>query len=121
MSDSVLEFIRQSIKSVWALELLLLLHRNSDRVWSIGALSTEMRGSEMMVEEIAKKFREDGIVSVSESGALSYRPQGDLLAIATELESLYSEAPLSVIKAILSAPNDRIQLFADAFKFREKK
>jgi hypothetical protein len=121
MSDSVLDFIRQSIKSVWALELLLLLHRNSDRTWSVCDLSREMRGSEMMVGDIVKKFKDDGLVSILESGELRYQPEDKLSNIITDLSSVYLETPLAVIKAILDSPNDRIQLFADAFKFRNNK
>jgi hypothetical protein len=36
-----------------------------------------------------------------------------------QVERVYAERPSAVVKAILSAPNDKIQSFADAFRLRK--
>jgi hypothetical protein len=37
-----------------------------------------------------------------------------------ELEAAYAARPLAVIKAILAAPNEKIQTFADAFRVKKE-
>jgi hypothetical protein len=39
--------------------------------------------------------------------------------VAAEVERHYIERPLALIKAIVSAPNEKIQSFADAFRFKK--
>ena len=51
LSDDALTLLRSSIRSVWALELLLLLRRHPDRDWSNGDLVRELRGSDVMVQQ----------------------------------------------------------------------
>ena len=43
--EDVLAFIRTTVKSVWSLELLLLLRRGAGRAWSADDLVREIRGS----------------------------------------------------------------------------
>jgi hypothetical protein len=43
LSAETLEFIRSSSKSVWALELLLLMRRERSREWSVDDLIRELR------------------------------------------------------------------------------
>ena len=38
---------------------------------------------------------------------------------AAEIQKLYAVKPTSVIKAILSAPHDKLRTFSDAFKLKE--
>ena len=49
--EAILSFLRSSIKSAWALELLLLLHRDRERLWSVQELVRELRGSTALVTE----------------------------------------------------------------------
>ena len=120
ISSDLLAFIRASIQSVWALELLLLLKRDSSRTWTVPALVQEMRASNPLVTGVLVTFEAVGLVRREEDGAYVYAPAAPALAaLADQLENAYRLRPAAVVKAILSSPNDKLQSFADAFRFKD--
>jgi hypothetical protein len=63
LSHDVLRFIGSSFRSVWALELLLLLKREP-RVWLRDELVTAMRASELVVTNALDTLVAAGLASV---------------------------------------------------------
>ena len=117
IADEVLQFIGASIKSVWALELLLFLRRNRGQVWTVDRLTEELRSSRFVVAPVMETFEAAGLVSKESEGAFRYRAaNSEIDRIVGLVEIEYGQRPTAVVKAILSAPNDKIQTFADAFK-----
>ncbi len=120
IAEPVLRFVRSSIKSVWALELLLVMRRAASRVWTIDELTHEMRSNRTLVADIASAFVKIGLLEEPASETFRYRPaSGELDDLVQQLDRLYAERPLALIKEIVSAPNERIQSFADAFKLKK--
>jgi hypothetical protein len=120
IADETLQFIRSSIKSVWALELLLFLRRNSSQSWTVDRLVSELRSSRFVISEVMSTFKSAGLILEESDGSLRYVPaSSDLDRHVGLLEIEYSQRPTAVVKAILSAPNDKIQTFADAFKIKK--
>ena len=119
ISPDLQTFIGGSIRSVWALELLLLLKRNPERAWTTEGLVAEMRASAPSVEQVLSSFEASGLTQREQNGDHRYAPAAPPLAsLADELEDAYKLRPGLVVKAILSAPNDKLQSFADAFRLR---
>ena len=119
--DDVLAFVQKSIKSVWALELLLLLRRDRQRFWPIGDLVRELRSSESAVEGALDSLRSTGFVSTDAGELYRYGPgSAELDGIAARIEVIYAAKPMAVAKAIMSAPNDKLRIFADAFKLKDR-
>lgn len=119
LHSDLLAFIRASIRSVWAIELLLLMKRQGGRAWTAEELVHEMRASQAVVAEVLTTFEAAGLTRRDPSGAFIYSPAAPALGqLADELEQLYRERPGTVIKAVLSSPNDKLQSFADAFRFK---
>jgi len=119
LHPDLLAFVRASIRSVWAIELLSLLRREPGRVWTAEALVQEMRASQAVVAEVLATFETAGLVRCEPDGACVYAPAAPALDhLAGQLEQLYRERPGTVIKTILSTPNDKLQSFADAFRFK---
>ena len=117
--EEIYAFVRDSIGSVWALELLLLLRRGDDRVWSSAELVRELRSSDTAVAGCLTKLVGLGIVSSSEAG-YRYQPSSSQLAHAVdELQKLYSAKPISVMKAIMTAPNEKLRIFSNAFRLKD--
>jgi len=114
----VLEFIRGALKTVWALELLLIMRRRRAQLWSIDALVSELRGSRNIVNEAIATFVQAGLVREEKDGFCygPASPRSD--QIMEELEAIYSERPNLVINAIMSAQNDKLQNFANAFRLK---
>jgi hypothetical protein len=117
--DAVLSLIRSSITSVWALELLLFLKRHRASAWSVEQLVRELRGSSPLIADLVISLHRGGLVEEA-GGAYRYAPASDeIRSLVDQLERLSSERPLAVRNAILAAPHDKIQVFADAFKIKK--
>jgi hypothetical protein len=107
------------LKSVWALELLLLLRRERCRCWSADDLNRELRASPGLVAEILGTLTSAGLVGEEAENRYRYQPAtAELERLAEELEAAYAARPLAVVHAILAAPNEKIRTFADAFRFK---
>ncbi|WP_042702192.1 hypothetical protein [Azospirillum sp. B506] len=119
LSDDALTLLRGSIRSVWALELLLLLRRNPDRDWSNGDLVKELRGSEVVVQEALAGFLGAGLLMAQADGSHRYRPALPVLdRWVEEIEQAYASRPSAIIREIFAAPGNKVQIFADSFRFR---
>ena len=117
-SDDLLRFIGSSFRSVWALELLLILKRDR-RLWSREELVSTMRASELVVSKAADGLVSAGLASLEGEG-LVYMPINDqVVHRIEELEKLYSTRPDAVRRAIVSASATGATAFADAFKLRK--
>ena len=116
----VLLFIREHIRSVWALELLLKLKAQPDRCWAAAELVEAMRASHALVDSNLAGLMSAGLVVPDDEGCFRYRPAAPALAmLCDELEEAYRVRPVTVIRWI-SAPAERLQSLADAFKFTGK-
>jgi hypothetical protein len=116
LSPAQLAFIRRNLKSVWALELLLLLRADRERGWTTVELVRELRASDSLVVGILEAFRRHGLVG-GEDG-WRYAAAGPDADLCDQIEALYRERPMTLIKAI-STPPDRLQALADAFRIKK--
>ena len=117
-SEDLLRFIESSFRSVWALELLLIL-KSERRAWRPDELVSTMRASELVVSKAIDGLVSAGLASLEGDGAL-YMPINDEVAGCVEqLEKLYSVRPDAVRRVIVSASATGATAFADAFKFRK--
>ena len=117
--DQLLEFIRAHIKSVWALEILLLLRRDAGRAWSEEEVVRELRAARGLVSTNLAILERMGL-AISDEGARAFRfaPANQLLGeLCAQLAAAYRERPVSIIN-IIAAPEDRLQQLADAFRFK---
>lgn len=109
-------FIRRSIPSVWALEVLLLLRRAPPRAWSTGELVGELRASDAVVLGVLAGFQRDGLVARGEDGRFQFAPAVEMIEQVTlALAEAYAERPVAVINAIVSS-DAQLQTLADAFR-----
>jgi hypothetical protein len=116
--QDLLTFITSSFRSVWALELLLVLKREP-RVWTRRELVTTMRASDLVVSNALDSLVAVGLASLEGEGA-RYMPVSDQVADCVEqAEKLYATRPNAVRRAIVSASADGVTAFADAFRLRK--
>lgn len=119
MTDpDLLDFIRNSIRSVWALELLLLLKARPDRASTAPELVQALRASTTVVHEALSGLELVGLVQGADEG-FRYAPASPALAqLCDQIEQAYRERPVRVINAIVSA-KAKMQTFADAFRLKD--
>lgn len=116
----ILAFIRAQFRSIWTLELLLVMERDRDRIWTAMELVRELRASTAIVADGLLGLERAGLVAqTSRDGYAFHARSPELVGIAIGLRKLYAERPQVVIGEILSAPNDKVQSFADAFRFKK--
>lgn len=120
IDDDVLSFLRTSIRSVWTLELLLLLWRAQERAWSAEELVRELRASDSIVLDGLAALQAAGlVVSVGKNG-FRYTPASSVLdGLVQRLAQLYRERPMAVTKALFASPERNLQTFADAFRLKK--
>jgi hypothetical protein len=119
--ETILAFVRSSIRSAWALELLLLLQRNSDQKWTIDELVRELRGSVQLVKENLATLTSADLIARTETDGYSYQPRSAEAADrVAALVELYAQKPVTVLRTIFTSPDDKIRSFSDAFIFRKK-
>jgi hypothetical protein len=119
--DDLLSFIRASIRSTWALELLLLMRKQAPRASAPDELVLALRATPTLVSTCLDQLQTAGLVVREESGAWRYGPAAPALdRLAGELEAAYAEKPVTIINAIMATPTDKLKSFADAFRFPKK-
>ena len=117
-SDDLVRFIGSSFRSVWALEILLLLKREQRSV-SGEELVAVLRASDLVVSKALDGLVSAGLASIDGRGAL-YMPVNDELAgCVDKVEKMYTTRPDAVRRAIVSASATGLTAFADAFRLRK--
>lgn len=118
--EKVQAFLRTHIKSAWALELLILLQSDPHRVWTAEQLTAELRSNPALVADILLSFKRAGLVAEDSADRFRYAPAtADLADTVNELHAVYSERPLTLVREIISSPNEKIRSFIDAFRLKK--
>lgn len=116
MNQEVARFIQSSFRSVWSLELLLLLKRAAGP-HSRDELVTAMRSSELVVAQALDGLVAAGLALVDDEGRARYAPLSDDIArLVGETEAMYAGRPDTVRRLIIAASTPGIAAFADAFR-----
>ena len=111
-----LGLVRQHIRSVWSLELLLLMRSRPGEAWRPEALVRELRASPALIATCLAKLQESGLAS-NEDGAWRYAPASpELQLFCDQLAVAYQTRPVALI-SMISAPS-QVQDLANAFKFK---
>ncbi len=120
LNDEVSSFIRSSFRSVWTLELLLLL-KGEPRGWSEAELITALRASKLIVAQGLEELTAAGLAAIDEKSLACYRPVSDDVArLVDAAEIYYARSPDTVRRMIVAASSSTLTAFADAFKFRKE-
>jgi len=115
--DDIVRFVVSDLRTVWALELLLLMRGASDRVWTEADLTAELRANLGMVGEILRRLERLNLV-VREGEAWRYQPGSQQRAdLCARAESAYRLKPFAMISLIGRGAAD-LRSLANAFRFK---
>lgn len=113
-------FIKATFRSIWSLELLLLLKTQPERRWSRAEMVSGLRGSESVVSQSVASLVAAGLVAVEEDGEARYVPaSADIGRLAEATQKLYAKRPDAVRRLIVMSANEGLTAFADAFRLRK--
>lgn len=118
--EQLAEFIRSTFRSVWSLEILLLLKREP-RAWTVEEIVTTLRASQLVVAKCIQSLTAAGLVSPESEQSVIYRPVGqDLSDRVEEAEALYARQPDAVRRLIVASSSGfSLTDFANAFRWRD--
>lgn len=112
-------FIRDHFKSVWSLELLLLLLRDPSLSWQREQLVAALRASDSIVATSLEYLVAGGLIVRDKTGLTKYAPaSADLDRLARETDMLYTSKPDAVRRLIVSNAGLGLTAFANAFKLK---
>lgn len=117
-ADELLRFIGSSFRSVWALELLLVLKREP-RPWSRDELESALRASELVINQSVEALVAAGLASVEGEGVTYLPVSADVAKCVDGVEEMYAARPNAVRRAIITASASGATAFADAFRLRK--
>jgi len=119
ISDDLAGFA-QSLQSLWALDLLTLLHRDPARRWTVDALTRELRSTGSLVREIIANLEHRGLLARDADGSVRYQASTpELDDLVGRLIQFCAARPLALMREIYSRPNEKLRIFSDAFKLRK--
>lgn len=121
LKPRLIAFIRASIPSIWALELVLLLKAIAPQALPPDEIVQKLRATRTLVNRLLTQLADAGLVALDETGSARFacaRPE--LGTLCDELEVAALERPVALRDAIMSSPNDKLKNFADAFRLKPK-
>ena len=114
--DDAISFARLAIRSASALELLMLLRRSRHTPHSSFELVREMRSSEIMMARLLEQLMQFGLVEERAKSFYIYKPRtAQLELICERVESVYMRKPVTLMRAILDAPDEKLRQFVQSF------
>ena len=117
-SNELASFIASSFRSIWALELLLLLKREG-RSYTADELVALMRASRSVLNNALESLTAAGLTA-PDDGSYGYAPVSpEVAALVDETEQLYQSRPNRVRRLIVASNYKGLTAFADAFRLKD--
>jgi hypothetical protein len=118
LSEELSSFISSSFRSVWGLELLLLLRREG-RACTAEELVSLMRASRSVVEKSLSSLAAAGLVA-NWGDSFCYLPVSpDVALLVDQTEQLYHSRPDRVRRLIVMSSHSGLTAFSDAFRLKD--
>jgi hypothetical protein len=116
--EDLQRFIAASFRSVWSLELLLLLKREPG-FHERSELVEKLRGSELVVVQGLEGLLAAGLVIIDGAGRAQFMPaSADLSRSIERTKELYIRKPDAVRRLIVGAGTRGLDAFSNAFVLR---
>jgi hypothetical protein len=122
LSQDLTDFIRSTLPTLQAAELLIVVARDPTRAWTPQALMESMPSSTLTREaasEFLRHFARAGLVRDQGDETFRFDPASEeLRGVVAMLADAYDHRPVTLIRVIDSMSTARIQSFADAFRLK---
>jgi hypothetical protein len=113
-------FVEQHIESVPQLEAILMLRNEPQRAWDAAEIAKALYLPEEVAASLLSDFVRRGFSAIAPPGKEKYvyRTRDDATdRLIGELQAAYHDRRVAVISLIYSKPLNKVQTFADAFRF----
>ena len=116
-------FIQDTIPTVDAAELLLVLAQRPEQEYRVEGLIEAMRPTEVsepVVRRYLAQFQNQGLVAAKDNNAYQYCPETPALeAMVRALTKVFNERPVTLVRMIYAPKDEKIRSFADAFRLKK--
>jgi hypothetical protein len=118
ISEGLKEFLREQIRTVFRLEVLLLLHRNEQRSFTAADVAHELGfDNDPAEQQLAELANLELIEANAEQGNYKYCPATPTLqSMVDQLAAGYSRQRVPILSVILAEHPDRTRCFSEAFR-----
>jgi biotin operon repressor len=124
ISQGLKKFIKEKIQTVLRLEVLLLLHHQQTRSFTVAEVANELGFEKEDVNGQLTALETIGVVVESNPDKHKYRyhPVNEALrSMVDQLAVGYSKQRVPILSVILAEDSDRTRLFAEAFRIIRRK
>ncbi|HEV7690555.1 MAG TPA: hypothetical protein VGO52_07035 [Hyphomonadaceae bacterium] len=108
------------MRSIWALEVLLLLRRRAPAGLTADEIVAALRASPGLITRIIDQLVAERLVIKDAAGAIRFECDPGLAKLCDALELAAQDRPIALRDAIHSSPNDKLRNFSDAFRLKGK-
>jgi hypothetical protein len=120
LPDEQKAFIARHIETLAHLDVLLFLCSQSEKAWSAGDVTRELRGTQESVVRWLNHLETTGLVA-RDGELFRFHPASPEHANQVKaLQQVYMDRPVLVIEHIYSRPNPQLLDFVRAFERRKK-
>jgi hypothetical protein len=122
LPPNVQQLLRERIRSIEQLEILLLLRETEDRPWTTAEVYQKVRSSERSVGQALDELFRKGLLKTTSPASASFQfsPESvELKETVDQLAHLYAERRVRIVEAIYSEPVSAVDEFAKAFRLRK--
>ena len=118
ISEGVKRFVREQIQTLPKLEVLLLLHREQSRTFSLAEVANELGFENDMAREQLIALEAIGLIETNfEKSKYRYHPANKTLgSIVNRLAIAYPKQRVPILSAILAEEPTKVRRFVEAFK-----
>jgi DNA-binding IclR family transcriptional regulator len=118
ISEGVKRFIREQIQTVPKLEVLLLLHREQSRPFTLAEVANELGFECDTAREQLTALETIGLIETNfERSKFRYHPATKTLrSIVNRLAVAYPKQRVPILSAILAEESNKVRRFVEAFK-----
>jgi DNA-binding IclR family transcriptional regulator len=117
ISEGVKSFIREQIQTVPKLEVLLLLHRDQARLFTLAEVANELGFENETASEQLTALEASGLIETIENAKYQYHPANETLgAIVDRLAVAYPKQRVPILSAILTRDPNKVRRFVEAFQ-----
>ena len=123
LPPAVRALIDAYVTTMTHVEVLLFVRREPSRPWRAADLPESVTGgSEPAARRCLEELQAARLLVGSDAGeGYRYAPGSDDLRDATtELDTLYNQRPVTLVRALYSRPATAVRSFADAFRLRRE-
>lgn len=121
LPEQVQQLVATRVDSLEMMQVLFVLHDQQNRTWSSQEITADLGLDEAAVSGALVRLRQRGLLAVEMADDAKYRyaASGDLAEAVDQLRQCYRARPLELAALIAARPQQRLRLFADAFRLRK--